>query len=77
MVNGCQGLGIMRRELRVNLLWRSQQFFRTGNIGKIGMHFTGKYRIVRHALNLGFLDFTVPVSTFDQADHQTFLTAFG
>ena len=77
MINGCKSLGIMCRELRVNLLWCSQQFFRTGNIRQVGMHFMGKHRVVRHAFNLGLLDFTVPVSTFNQTNHQAFLTAFG
>ena len=76
MVNGGKCLGIMRRELRINLLWGSQQFFGTGNIRQVSMHFTGKHRIIRHAINLGFLDFAIPVRAFDQTNHQAFLTAF-
>ncbi len=41
------------------------------------MHFTGKHWIIRHAINLRFLDFAVPIGAFHQTDHQAFLAAFG
>ncbi len=40
------------------------------------MYLAGKYRIIRHTFDLGFLDFAVPIRTFDQTDHQAFLAAF-
>ena len=40
------------------------------------MYFTGKHRIIRHAIDLGFLDLAIPIRTFHQTNHQAFLAAF-
>ncbi len=76
LVNRCQCLRIVCGKLRINLFRCSEKFLRTCNIRQVSMDFLSKYRIVRHTFNLGFFNLTIPVSTFNQTDHQTFFRTF-
>ncbi|VVN46094.1 hypothetical protein PS664_05840 [Pseudomonas fluorescens] len=75
MVDGRQGMGVVRGELRVDDFWHRQQFACAGNVGNVGVHLAGVHRIAFQAFDLGALDFAVPVRTFYQADHQAMAAA--
>ncbi len=59
----------MSGKLRENGIGGVQQFAGTGQIGHIGIAFAGIHRVAFQAIHLGALDFAVPVSAFNQADH--------
>jgi hypothetical protein len=65
----CQRLRIMGRKLREDRFRRGQKFARASQVRKISMHLAGENRIVVLAFDLRSFDLAVPVSPFDQAQH--------
>ena len=68
--DGRHGVSVVGGELRVDPIGHRQELFRAGDIGDIGGGFSGKYRKMRKTQRLRPLDFGIPVSPLDQADHQ-------
>ena len=77
LINGCQGVGVVGGELRIDQARHRQQLFRAGEVGDVGIHFTGIDRIAFEAVHLRAFDFTIPVGPFYQADHQATAAAGG
>src|SRR5450830_1019132 len=75
MVDGRQGVGVVRGELRVDDFRHRQQFACAGNVGHVGVHLAGVDRVAFQPFDLGALDFAVPVRAFYQADHQAMAAA--
>ena len=59
----------MGSKLRIKELPPFQQLLGAGDIGKIRARFAGKNRIPGKAEYLGALDLGIPVSPFDEPDH--------
>lgn len=68
-VDGGDRAGVVGGELREDRIGRVQQQARAGNIADVGMGFAGVDGKIGLAVELGFLDFAVPVSALDQTDH--------
>lgn len=68
--HGRQGVGVMGGELGVDAVPGGQEAAGAGQIGKVGMSFAGIDRIVGEALDLGPLDFRVPIGALHEADQQ-------
>jgi len=77
LVDGGQGVGIVGGELGVDGLGRGQQAACAGQVGHIGVGLAGVNRVVAQAIELGTLDFAVPVGALDQAHHQAVAAAPG
>ncbi len=65
-----QGMGIVRGELRIHRIGCRQQALGADQIGQIGMCLAGVNRVVSQPIDLGALDFAVPVGALDQTDHE-------
>jgi len=65
-----QGVGVVRGELGKDRLRCGQQSVGTGQVGEIGMRLARENRVVGQAIHLGALDFAIPVSALDQANHE-------
>ena len=63
-------MGVVGGELRVDQIRYRKQFFRTGQIGNVGVHLTGIDRITFQTVHLRTFDFAIPVGALNQADHQ-------
>ncbi len=72
-IHRAQGMSIVGSELRVNGIRFRQQLASAGQIGDIGIDFTGIDRVVLQTLYLRAFDFAVPVGTFHQSHHQASL----
>ena len=72
-----QRLGIVRGELRIDRIRRSEQAAGADQIGKVGVRLAREYRVVGQPIDLGALDLTVPVGALDQAHHDPPLAAPG
>ncbi|CNU04586.1 Uncharacterised protein [Salmonella enterica subsp. enterica serovar Bovismorbificans] len=70
MINRCQCVCVMGRELRVDQIRNGEQFFRAGQIRDIGIHFAGINRIALQPFHLRAFDFAIPVGAFHQTNHQ-------
>ena len=70
VVNGGQGLRVVCGELRVDGLGGGQQHAGAGKVRHIGVCLTRVDGVVVQAIDLGALDFAVPVSALDQPHHQ-------
>ncbi len=77
VVDGGQGVGIVRGELGVDRIGRGQQLARAGQVGHIGIGLAGVDRVAFETVDLGALDLAVPVGALDQAHHQAVLAAAG
>jgi hypothetical protein len=64
LINGCQGVGVVGGELRVDQARHRQQLFRAGEVGDVGIHFAGIDRVAFEAVHLRAFDFAVPVGAF-------------
>ena len=76
-VNAGQCLRVMRSKLWENGVWSSQKLLGAGNVGNVGMDLLRKERKILHPIDLGTLDFTVPIGTLNQSDHQAVICATG
>ena len=70
LINRCQGVGVMRCELRIDQVRHRQQLFRAGQIGDIGINLAGIDRIAFEPVHLRAFDFAIPVGAFYQTNHQ-------
>ena len=70
-------MGVVGGELRVDQIRYRKQFFRTGQIGNVGVHLTGIDRITFQTVHLRTFDFAIPVGALNQADHQATAAARG
>ncbi len=61
---------VVGSELRVDQVWYGEQFLRASQIGNVGVHLTGVDRIAFQTVHLCTFDFTIPVRTLNQTDHQ-------
>ena len=77
LVNGRDGVRIVRGELREDFGRRFQQLARAGQVGDIGMRLARVDRIAVLAVHLGALDLAVPVRALDQAHHEPVAAAPG
>ncbi len=68
--NRRHGMGVVRRELRVEGRAKGEQPARAGEIGDIRRDFARIDRIAVEPPFLGALDLAVPIGAFDQAHHQ-------
>ena len=74
VIHRCQRLRIVRGELGIQPVRMHQQLARTNEVAHVGMQLAGIDRIIGQAIDLGALDFGIPVRSFHQADHE-FTTA--
>ena len=77
VVDGGQRFCIVRGELGVYSLGCGQQLLGAGDVRNVGVHLAGVDGVVREAIDLGALDFAVPVRALHQAHHQAALGAAG
>ena len=77
LVNRGQRVGVVGSELREHGILRVQKFARAGQIGNIGVDFTGVGGIAVHAVHLRPFDFAVPIRAFYQPNHQFLIVAAG
>ena len=75
LVDGAEGVGVVRGKLREDGILRGKQFARAGEVGNVGVHFARVNRVAVQAINLRPFDFAVPVSAFHQANHQFLFVA--
>ena len=75
LVDGAEGVGVVRGKLREDRILRGEQFARAGEIGNVGVHFARVNRVAVQAVHLRPFDFAVPVSAFDEANHQFLFVA--
>ena len=76
-VNAGQGLRVVRCKLWENGVWSSQKLLGAGNVGNVGMDLLREERKILHPIDLGTFDFTVPIGTLNQSDHQAVICATG
>ena len=69
-INGGQRMCVVGSKLRVHRLRRCQKLACAGDVGDVCMRFARVDREVAQAIDLCALDFAVPISAFDEADHQ-------
>ena len=62
-------VSVVRRERRVNRIGRGKQLGRAGQVRDVGRQLAGEHRIIGVPANLAEFDFAVPVSAFDQPNH--------
>ncbi|MDT4839873.1 hypothetical protein FQZ97_736770 [compost metagenome] len=77
VVDGRQRMGVVGCELGIDGVRHGQQLTCTGDVGDIGVDLAGVDRESFQAIDLGALDFAVPVGALDQADHQAVTAALG
>ena len=77
LVNRGQRVGVVGGKLREHGILRVQKFARAGQIGNIGVDFTGIERVAVHAVHLRPFDFAVPICAFYQPNHQLLIIAAG
>gem|GEM_PF-6406176 len=65
-----QGLRVVGGELRIDGSARGQQLLRAHEVRHVGVDFARVDRISVHAVDLGALDFSVPIRALDQAHHE-------
>ena len=70
MQDGCNCVGIVGRELRIDAIRHVQKFACICDIANVGLCLLSKDREMLHAQNLSLFDFGVPVGPFDQAHHE-------
>ena len=75
LVDGAEGVGVVRGELREDGVLRGEQLARAGEVGDVGMHFARVHRVAVKAINLRPFDFAVPVRALDETNHQFLLVA--
>ena len=77
LINRRQRMGVVGGELRVDQIRYRKQFFRTGQIGNVGVDLTGIDRITFQTVHLRTFDFAIPVGALNQTDHQATAAARG
>ena len=75
--DGRDGVGVMGGKLRIKTVTTFKEFARAHEIRKISACLAGKHRISLKSHHLGALDLGIPVSPFDQPDHDLPLSAPG
>ena len=75
LVDGAEGVGVVRGKLREDGVLRAEQFARAGEVGDVGMHFARVHRIAVQTIDLRPFDFAVPVGALDEANHQLLFVA--
>ncbi len=77
LIHGGKGMGVVCGELRIDRLGRREQLAGAGDEGHVGVSLAGIDRVAFQPVDLRKLDFAVPVSAFDQTDHQPMVAALG
>ncbi len=75
--NRCHGMRVVGRELRIERGAVGEQPVRAGEVGDVGRDFARIDRVAVEPALLRALDLAVPISAFDQADHQAPPSAHG
>ncbi len=76
-VDAGQSLGVMGGELRKDRVGCVEQLPRTGDIGDVCVELARIDRKIALTVCLRAFDLAVPISAFDQSDHDSVLTAVG
>ena len=69
--DGCDGQGIVRRELRIEVGAGRQQALGAVDIVEVRNRLPGEDRVVVEPALLGALHLRVPIGTLDEAHHET------
>ena len=69
MQDSCNGMGIMRRELRINPVGHAQQFAGIGDVADVRMVLGCKHRKAIQPRHLRPLDLGIPIRALDQPHH--------
>ena len=77
LVDCAQSVGVVGGKLWEHGILRIQEFACAGEVGDVGVDFTGVSRIAFHAVYLSPFHFAVPVCAFNQTDHQFLVVAAG
>src|SRR6056297_2840690 len=68
LVDGADGVRVVRGKLRVKLVPKFQYASCAGEVGQVGIRLAREHRVVFMAVELGQFDLGIPVRTLDQPD---------
>ena len=74
---GGNRMGIMGRELRIDMIRHRKKLFRAGEVTHIGRGFSSENRVSFISHDLGELDLRIPIRAFDKTHHDLAVQLFG